>query len=249
MGLLPVEPSQFALAAGMIFIAYCVFGVSAFGSGLVAIPVLTHLWPLSFILPIMVLLDCAASGLVALRQRRHAAWRELAYFLPITLIGLIGGVVLLVNLPPGASMLGLGVTVVVFGLWSLARHASTGRVSIGWAVPAGLLSGVASGVFGVGGPPSVLYLAGRVRDKTALRATLATTLVFSVVVRIALFGSFGVMGRDNIVLAVLLLPFAFAGLWIGSRVHLKLSREQFARFVAGLVIVSGLSLVIRALAF
>jgi uncharacterized membrane protein YfcA len=246
---LPLTLPEFALAAGIIFAAYLVFGISAFGSGLVAIPVLTHLWPLSFILPIMVLLDTVASGLVAVRQRRHAAWRELAIFLPITLVGLVGGVFLLVNLPPGASMLGLGMTVVIFGLWSLANHASTRPVRLAWAIPAGLTSGVASGVFGVGGPPSALYMAGRVRDKTALRATLATSLVFSVLTRIVLFGFVGVMTTANLIIAAGLLPFAFAGLWVGSRVHLRLSREQFARFVAGLVILSGISLVIRATAF
>jgi uncharacterized membrane protein YfcA len=242
----PVPAPEFALAAIIIVGAYFVFGISAFGSGLFAIPFLTHLWPLSFVLPIMVLLDCVASGSVAFRQRHHAAWRELAVFLPITFIGLITGVALLVHLPPVASMGALGATVVVFGLWALAAHASTRPVSRLWALPAGFASGVASGAFGVGGPPSALYLSGRVRDKTALRATLATTLVLSVVTRIALFGFVGLMTPANLVLAAALLPFAFAGLWAGGKVHLRLSREQFSRFVAGLVIVSGISLVIRA---
>ena len=242
----PVPPNEFAVAAAVILGAYFVFGISAFGSGLFAIPFLTHLWPLSFVLPIMVLLDCAASGSVALRQRRHAAWRELGLFLPIVFVGLVAGVALLVHLPPVASMGALGVTVAVFGAWSLVTYARTRPVSRGWAVPAGLASGVASGAFGVGGPPSALYLSGRVRDKTALRATLATTLVLSVLTRIALFGAVGLLAPANLVLAAALLPFAFAGLWIGGRVHLRLSREQFARFVAMLVIFSGISLVIRA---
>jgi uncharacterized protein len=244
-----VSPSEFAIAATVILGAYFVFGISAFGSGLFAIPFLTHLWPLSFVLPIMVLLDLAASGAVALRQRRHADWGELGFFLPIVFVGLIAGVTLLVNLPPGASMGALGATVVVFGVWSLVARSSSRPVSRLWALPAGLASGIASGAFGVGGPPSALYLSGRVREKTALRSTLATTLVLSVVARIAMFGAVGVLAPANVVLAVALLPFAFAGMWVGGRVHLRLSREQFSRFVAGLVVLSGISLVIRAAAF
>jgi uncharacterized membrane protein YfcA len=244
---LPVDPAELALAAAIISAAYFVFGISAFGSGLVAIPVLTHLWPLSFVLPIMVLLDCVASGSVALRQRRHAAWRELAWFLPITLVGLVAGVTLLVNLPPGTTMGALGATVVVFGLWSVAPRTSQRPVSRAWAVPAGLASGLASGLFGVGGPPSALYLSARIRDKAALRATLASTLVLSVVTRIVLFGAVGLMTQRNLITAAALLPFALGGLWLGSRVHMRLSREQFARFVAALVILSGLSLVVRSL--
>ncbi len=46
-----------------------------------------------------------------------------------------------------------------------------------------------------------------------------------------------------------LAPFAIAGLLAGSRVHLKLSREQFTLVVAMLAIISGISLLIRSAAF
>ncbi len=46
--------------------------------------------------------------------------------------------------------------------------------------------------------------------------------------------------------ALVLLPFAFGGLALGTRIHLRLSREAFARIVAVLVVIAGMSLLVRA---
>lgn len=233
-------------ASAVVFAAYFVFGITAFGSGLVAIPFLTHLWPLSFVLPIMVMLDCFNAGTVAWRQRQYVAWRELCLLIPIMVVGLVGGVTLLINLPPRSSMAGLGMTVMVFGGWALLGADSQRVVHRAWVLPAGLLSGVASGVFGVGGPPVALYLTGRLRDKPQLRASLATSLMLSVAVRIVLFLIAGLLSLDIVATMLVLLPFALAGLYLGSKVHTRLSREHLARFVAVLVMCSGISLVVRA---
>lgn len=240
------ELNELLIAGAMIAAAYFVFGLSGFGSGLVAIPVLTHLWPVQFVLPVMVLLDLAASSSVGLRERRHAQWRELLYLAPPTALGLLAGVTLLVTLPQKASLAALGAAVMVFGVIALRAPASYRIASRGWSVPAGLVSGIASGAFGVGGPPVVVYLSARLPDKKALRATLATMFFISVSIRAVLLVLAGLLAYRELVTALALVPFGVVGLLLGSRVHLSLSRDQFARFVAGLVIVAGVSLVVRA---
>ncbi|OGA30140.1 MAG: hypothetical protein A3I01_02990 [Betaproteobacteria bacterium RIFCSPLOWO2_02_FULL_65_24] len=231
----------------MIAAAYFVFGLSGFGSGLVAIPVLTHLWPVQFVLPVMVVLDLAASSSVGVRERRHAKWRELLYLTPFTFVGLIMGVTLLVTLPQNITLASLGAAVMLFGFLSLRSRGPRRPVSAGWVVPTGLVSGVASGLFGVGGAPAVIYLSGRISDKSVLRATLATMLFISVVIRAVLLVAAGLLAGRELLTAAALAPFGLIGLLAGSRIHLKLSREQFARFVAGLVIMAGLSLIARSL--
>jgi uncharacterized membrane protein YfcA len=46
----------------------------------------------------------------------------------------------------------------------------------------------------------------------------------------------------------MLLPFALAGLWLGNRIHGRISRASLLRVVAGLLLLIGLSLLARALA-
>jgi uncharacterized membrane protein YfcA len=212
----------------------------------VAIPVLTHLWPVQFVLPVMVVLDLAASSSVGVRERRHANWRELLYLTPCTFLGLIAGVTLLVTLPQNLTLAALGAAVMLFGFLALRSGGPRQRVSAGWVVPTGLVSGVASGLFGVGGAPAVIYLSGRIGDKTVLRATLATMLFISVVIRAVLLVAAGLLAWRELGTAAALAPFGLVGLLAGSRIHLRLSREQFARFVAGLVMMAGLSLILRS---
>ena len=47
--------------------------------------------------------------------------------------------------------------------------------------------------------------------------------------------------------AVLLLPVMMLGLYLGNRLHLNLPREQIIRVLGVLLVMSGLSLVLRAL--
>ncbi len=243
--LLP-DLSQLLLAALFVAAAYCVFGMSGFGSGLVSIPALTHLWPVSFVLPVIALLDVCASSTVAVRERRRAHYGEIAWLAPFTILGLAAGVTLLVWLPPMITLMTLGAAVVVFGVWSLLARGPRRPVHRGWCLVAGIVSGVASGLFGVGGAPSVVYLSGRIRDKDVLRASLATMLFISVSSRILMLGVAGLLSVRVGLTALVLLPFAFGGLALGTHVHLKLSREAFARVVAVLVVLAGLSLLIRA---
>ena len=240
------EWHEVLVAGAMVAAAYFAFGVSGFGSGLVAIPVLTHLWPVQFVLPVMVLLDFAASAALGWRERASTSWRELALLTPTTFVGLVLGVTLLVWMPAKLTLALLGVAVTGFGVLSLRPHRPQRRIHVAWVLPAGLVSGIASGLFGVGGAPAVIYLSGRLADKAVLRATLAVLLLVSVSVRIVLFAIAGLLAARELWTAAALLPFVAAGLALGSRVHLRLSRAQFARFVAVLVIAAGVSLVVRA---
>jgi uncharacterized membrane protein YfcA len=47
--------------------------------------------------------------------------------------------------------------------------------------------------------------------------------------------------------ALTLLPVVFAGLWLGGRLHARVTREQIIRGVCILLVASGASLLVRAL--
>jgi uncharacterized membrane protein YfcA len=56
------------------------------------------------------------------------------------------------------------------------------------------------------------------------------------------------MLADRLMGFALLVPFALAGLWVGNRIHGRTSRAGLLRVVAGLLLLIGLSLLVRALA-
>ena len=70
--------------------------------------------------------------------------------------------------------------------------------------------------------------------------------VFTTTVRIVLFGVAGLFTTEAMTTSALLLPLMAAGIWIGHRMHLNLTRETLVRIIGVLLIGSGASLLIRA---
>jgi len=236
------------LAALVVFVGYTVFGVTGFGASPITVPVLAHLLPLPFVLTLAAALDLGAAAALGVRTKHQAHGRELLVLAPFTLIGLALGVTLLVRLPRDATLLALGIFVCAYALYILLDRRPRRALGRAWAVPAGLLSGVIGALFGAGGPPYVIYIAGRVPDPTAQRATISLMVVLNVGLRVAVFALAGLFtGRELWRAIGLLLPIAWAGVWMGNRVHTRLVPSTIVRIVAAVLLFSGASLIARAL--
>jgi uncharacterized membrane protein YfcA len=237
-----------AVAALTVFTAYTVFGVTGFGASPITVPVLAHFLPLPFVLSLAAALDLGSAAVLGLHTSRTADLRELLVLAPFTIIGLALGVTLLVRLPRDATLLALGVFVcgyALYVLFHLGPRRPLGRV---WAAPAGLLGGVLGALFGVGGPPYVVYITGRIADTAAQRATISQMVVVNVGLRVAAFAIAGLFtGRDLWLAIGLLLPVAWAGVWAGNRVHERVAPARIVRIVGAVLLVNGVSLIARAL--
>src|SRR5262249_14338377 len=164
-------------AAVIVFIGYLVFGVTGFGASPITVPVLAHFLPLPFVLSLAAALDLGSAAVLGLHTRKQADVRELLVLAPFTIIGLALGVTLLVRLPRDATLLALGIFVCGYALYIMLRRGPRRLLSRMWAAPAGILSGILGALFGVGGPPYVAYIAGRIPDGAAQRATISQMVV------------------------------------------------------------------------
>jgi uncharacterized membrane protein YfcA len=244
---LPFGPALFALLAFTVAAGYLVFAITGFGAALITVPVMSHLLPLPFVLPLCVMLDVGASLVVGVKFRRDGDWRELGWMVPCSLAGAILGVTLLVNLPREAAIACLGLFLVAYGVYSLRQGGVFRRLSGVWAPLSGLAGGTMGTLFGIGAPPYAMYLARRIEDKTSMRATLSTMVLFSTGIRLVVFVVAGLVLADRIFAFALLLPFVLAGLYAGNRVHLRMSRERVLAAIAVVLIVTGASLLARVL--
>ena len=58
----------------VVLLAYWVRGMAGFGSGLIAVPLLTLMWPVTLVVPVVVALDylgSATQGIISGRSRRR----------------------------------------------------------------------------------------------------------------------------------------------------------------------------------
>src|SRR5262249_47830994 len=179
-----ISPAGLIAMVLVVFVAYLVFGVTGFGASPITIPVLVQLLPLPFVLSLAALLDLSSALVLGFHTRRQADTRELMVLVPFTLAGLVLGVTLLVRLPDPATLLALRLFVCGYAIYVIARRDAVRRLSRRWAARAGLVGGVVGALFGIGGPPYVMYIAGRVPDPAAQRATIAQMVILNVGLRV-----------------------------------------------------------------
>ena len=238
---------QAASTGAILLLAYFIRGISGFGSGLIAVPLLAHFLPLTFVVPLLLLLDFSASLLLGGATWRQADWREVAWLLPFTLVGVGLGAFLLINLPATPLLLTLGLFVAAFGLRSLLGLQGEQRIGRWWAAPAGLTGGAVGAMFGTGGPPYVIYLSHRLGDKSALRATFSGLFLIDGGLRILLFAVAGLLHSQLLLAALVAAPVLAAGLWLGHRVHIGIGQAQLQRLIGAILLLSGFSLLTKAL--
>jgi uncharacterized protein len=238
----------FPYVAAVLFGAYFIRGISGFGSGLIAVPLLALKLPLTFVVPVILLMDVSASLVLGGFNRTQVAWSELRRLLVPAVLGVVAGTFLLVSLPQKPMLIVLGSFVVLYALRNLIFLGHMPQpIHPAWAWPAGLTGGTVSALFGTGGPPYVIYLSHRLFDKGALRATFSGLFLVEGASRIVLFSLTGLLLDWEIFKAWLLaMPLALAALWAGSHVHSGMSNDQMLRLISLILLASGGALWIKA---
>jgi len=242
------DPATLLAAALILFIAYFIRGISGFGSGLVAVPLLAHFFPLTFVVPLVLVTDFFGSVVLTARTRQQVRWDELRPLLPFGVLGVVAGTTLLLQLPRTPLLVTLGFLVLFFGIRSALNIQGHRKVSRLWAAPAGLMGGTISALFGTGGPPYVIYLSHRLRDKGVLRGTFSALFLIEGGARLGVFLIAGLFASPHLLQAIVAsLPVVALGLWAGNHVHVGISHTGMQRTVGGLLVASGGSLLVRAL--
>lgn len=246
-----MSAGDYATLAALAVISFggaFIFGLTGFGSGLLTIPLATHLVPLPFALAMFSLLDCTNAIRIGLSDPKSALGTEWKRILPGVVVGTVVGMTILVNLPRSVSMAALGVFVLAIAISNIVRAGTVSMVRRGWAVVAGFAGGITSTLFGAGGPPYAIYLSRRPVTKEQYRATLGICTMFSISLRVVAFVIAGPLQSATPWLwALAVLPFSLAGLWLASKAFARFSRDTLIRAIGFMLAASGLSLIARAL--
>jgi uncharacterized membrane protein YfcA len=244
-----LPPEILAVAAVITAATYLVFGLTGFGSTVLALPLLVHVVPLKFAVPLLLLLDFLACIFLISRVRKGLRLDELAWLLPFMLAGIALGLTLLIRLPEAPLLATLGIFLLAYAVYGATRRAGPVRLSRLWSAPIGLAAGVLGALFGTGGVLTALYVGARLDDKNELRATAAGAVLINTSTRVVLFGASGLLTQDGMLTSVLfLLPSLVFGLFVGNRLHAAVQTAVVFRVVYMVLAVAGVSLLVRVLA-
>jgi uncharacterized membrane protein YfcA len=235
--------------AAAVFAAYVVRGMSGFGAGLVAAPLLALVLPVHVVVPMSGLLVFVLFIFLTMRDRAHVIWRELRLLAPPTIAGVVAGLLLFRSLDNQLLLVMLGGFLVLYAGYMLAVHAfglPQFRLSERWAIPLGFTGALFDTLFGGGGGTLVvIYMHARGVGRMEFRATIAMLWFFEMIARIGGYALAGFYTREVLVLVAALLPVMWAGTWVGERLGNRVSQEAFSRILAVMLMLSGVSLLLK----
>ena len=242
-----LSPWLLLLAPVVVIVAYTVFGLSGFGSTVISVPLLAHFLPVTYLVPLMALLDMVCAAFIGTTNRQHVAKVELKAVLPFMFAGFVVGITLLVKVPDHYLRVALGLFAVGIGIHGMVNPVLHRTISRLWCVPVGIVGGAVATVFGAGGPIYAVYFSGRLKDKDQIRSTVSTMISISAFSRVVLYAIGGLLLHWTLLAGmVVLAPFVLVGVRLGSRIHVGLTLPQLRRVVGAVLIATGGSLLARA---
>jgi hypothetical protein len=240
---------EIAYCVAVLLVSYSLRGSGGFG-GVIGLPLLAIVIPLKIVAPAWTLLGIASSLAILGRDRQHVAKRELVGFLPWCVLGVAIGAYLFDVLEAAALARTLGVLILVYAAYSLWLTTSPQMRD---PVPAGVRRPVAatlSGAVGtlLGATATIffaIYLGAQTLEKRAFRATMSAMLLALSVLRAVAYIAVDEFSDEAVVLFVAALPAMGLGIYIGGRIHARLSEIAFRRLVCGILVVCAIPLLLK----
>ena len=240
----------FAFYAVVLIGAFAVRSAAGFGAVLIAVPMLAFVLPGSTAVSVATALTAVTSIGQVSRDWRQIAWRQFAIVSAYSLFGIGLGFYFLKALDENALRRGLGGFLVLYSIYALWVGGAPPVLADRWhgalAAAAGIAGGFFGALFGGGvGPIYLIYFNVLRLDRYVFRATMTTVVLVGGAARIAGYASFGFYGASTIALLAIGLPSVIVGSWLGDRLIHALNPRMFGALVGGLVLFSGVALLLK----
>lgn len=219
-------------------------GIAGFAMGFVVSGIWLHI-----ISPIQTTALIAGYGLCTQgygvwKLRQTLTWRTIAPFIVGGTVGVPLGAVLLTYLDPSHVRLGVGVLLVVYSMYGLAKPTFKPH-KVGAATDGGIgfLNGVLGGLTGLPGFIITVWCQVRGWSKDEQRAVFQPVILTGMMMIAVSLSVAGAITVDTLKLYALGLPALLAGLWLGFKCYGKLNDAAFRKLVLLLLLCSGLALI------
>ncbi|MGP8050922.1 MAG: sulfite exporter TauE/SafE family protein [Desulfobaccales bacterium] len=243
-----MPPGIIALASLVVVLSFMVRGLTGFGSGPVMVSFLLLFFEMKLVAPSAAILAVLTGFLLlfTFQTRKWVRYDLFLYLIPSYMAGIVVGTYGLVFLKGSLVKMLFGIFITGYAAMILffEKEKKESKETSNYAgVVAGFFGGITGGLFSAGGPPVVLYLTGKIKEKNAMRATLVFLFLLMDSWRIILFFFAGLISSDVLKFTVWLVPAFVIGNIAGSLLHIKVNERLFKRLVALVLMTIGLVLV------
>lgn len=239
---------SYLLILAILFVSTFIHSTVGFGQALIAMPLLAMVIELKTATPLVAFVLMTIAAIILLRNWRvvdlSAAWRLVLS----SCFGIPVGLFLLKGVPEGALRVFLGIIVVLFSLYNLARRYlkifDLNRVSSEsiLAYLFGFVAGVLGAAYNTSGVVITIYATIRDWSPDRFRSTLQSYFVCTGLLILATHGLGGLWTPDMLRLYVTSLPLILVAIFLGGKLHRFIPQGQFDGYVNVGLLIMGLLL-------
>ena len=177
-------------------------------------------------------------------MRNALSWRNVAPFIIGGTIGVPIGTLLLTYIDPAYFRTGVGLLLIVYGIYGLAQPAfKPVQAETVADSGVGFLNGILCGLTGLPGFIITIWCQLRGWTKDVQRAVFQPVMLAAIVVTAISLSFTGAVTAEMVKLYVLGLPALLAGLWLGFKLYGKLDEAAFRKVLLVLFLLfAGLAL-------
>lgn len=233
---------------GVVFVSALVRSAIGFGDAVVAMPLLAMITSLKTASPLVAFMGPTISLLILAGSWRKIELRSAARLVFASLLGIPLGIYGLARLPEGPLKVGLGLLILLYGLFGLTRPKArirNERPWLPWTV--GVAAGVLGGAYNTNGPPVVAYGMLKGWPPEDFRATLSGYFLPTGLMVLAGHGLAGMWTAEVLSSYLWSLPAIVLGVLLGGLLNKRIPHALFARLVNGCLVAMGVLLLARTL--
>ena len=239
--------SQLILSCLIILMAQTIYVLFGFGLGLITVGLMAlFIQPITNVIVLILFIALPAEIYVVYKSWKNISWRGIFIIAGGVAIGTVLGTLILKYGNPGFILTILGFFLICSGIIFLFAQSEVVIQWPSWCSPLiGILSGLLAGMFGTGGPPLVFYYQLSGMKKHAFRGHLMTLFLLMALVRYPSYALSGLLTPARFLSAVYVFPAVLVGIWLGNRIHIRISEKGFRKMISFGLIFIGIILLIK----
>jgi uncharacterized membrane protein YfcA len=231
-----------------VLAAYIAKGMTGFANTLIFGTIMSFTADNIAISPLDLIVGYPSNVYIAWKERKSVSLKICGALSLLDLLGCALGVLFLKVGDVKAVKILFGFAVVFIGAETLFRdmRKPRGRGSRKLLLPIGFVSGILSGLFGIGAF-LVAYIDRTTENRSQFRGNLCFVFAVEATFRAVLYAATGILTVAILKQALILLPFMAAGFALGVYFSNRVKERAFKKVVAALLILSGISLAVANL--
>jgi uncharacterized membrane protein YfcA len=237
-----------AVAAALLLAAF-VKGTSGMGFPMIATPMVALLLDIRTAVVILIIPNLIMDATQIFRGSLSVEiFRRFKWLLLWTVLGVFLGTKVLVVLPAWILNLTLGVTVLAFVAWSLARIelAVSGRMERLLSPVVGFIGGFLNGMTNAAGPAHAIYLYSLKLKKVEFIKSIATIFMITKLSQLVAVSTWNLFDRPTLELSLGVTLFVLAGFFLGLKAQDRVNQETFNRALLVILFAIGVVLIWRS---